>query len=116
MGHDLGGEPAERLDAGGGLAAAEDLGPVDVAGGQVLQCPAAAVLELDPPRGRQRAAGNKGWRRRRAWMEVFSSDVVAFAEGLASGASPPNGWSPDINPGQPGSDRGLGDQMDRTPV
>ena len=46
--HDLVDQPAEGLDAGLGFAAAEDLGPVDVPGGQVLQGPAPLVLVLDP--------------------------------------------------------------------
>ena len=46
--HDLADQPPERLDAGLGLAAPEQPGPVDVPGGEVLEGPAALVLELDP--------------------------------------------------------------------
>src|SRR5450759_2124479 len=49
-GHDLADEPAERLDAGPWLTAAEELGPMDVPGGKVLERPAALVLELDEHR------------------------------------------------------------------
>ncbi len=53
--HDLGHQPAEGLDAGLGLAAAEQPGPVDVPGGEILERPAALVLVLDPhgPVGRR---------------------------------------------------------------
>ena len=46
-GHDLFDQPAERLDAGGGLGPAEQLGPVHVVGGQIGQRPAPFVLVLD---------------------------------------------------------------------
>jgi len=46
--HDLGDQPAERLDAGGGLAAAEQAGLVDIPGGQIGQRPPALVFVLDP--------------------------------------------------------------------
>jgi hypothetical protein len=46
-GHHLFDQPGEGLDAGRGLAAAEDLRPVDVVGGQVRQCSAPVVLVLD---------------------------------------------------------------------
>lgn len=55
-GHDLGQEPVEGLDAGGGLAAAEDPGAVHVPGGQVLQRAAPGVLDL----GAGRAPGAAG--------------------------------------------------------
>jgi len=44
----LGDQPAERLDAGGGLAAAEQAGLVDIPGGQIGQRPPALVFVLDP--------------------------------------------------------------------
>jgi hypothetical protein len=47
---DLLDEPAERLDAGLGLTAAEELGPVDVSGGEILKAPAAPVFMLDEHR------------------------------------------------------------------
>jgi hypothetical protein len=46
-GHDLVHQPIERLDPGGGLAAAEQVGMVDVPGGQIGQRAAALVLVLD---------------------------------------------------------------------
>ena len=47
-GHDLGDQPGERLDPGGGLHPADHVGPVDVVGGQILQRALALVLVLDP--------------------------------------------------------------------
>jgi hypothetical protein len=55
-GHDLGDQPIERLDPGGGFAAAEQAGVVDIPGGQVGQRAAALVLVLDA-----HAAGLGGW-------------------------------------------------------
>ena len=49
-GHDLLDEAAERLDPGLGLAAVEEVGVVDVPGGQVGERAAALVLELDQRR------------------------------------------------------------------
>jgi len=49
-GHDLVDQPVERVDAGGGFAAAEHLGAVDVPGSQVGQGAAAQVLRLDARR------------------------------------------------------------------
>ncbi len=46
-GHHLGDECGEGVDACGVLAAAEDLGVVDVVGGEVGQCPAAVVVVVD---------------------------------------------------------------------
>src|SRR5215212_233691 len=46
-GHDLGDQPAERVDASGGLAAAEQVGVVDIPGGQIRQRSAAVVFVLD---------------------------------------------------------------------
>jgi MFS family permease len=45
--HDLGDQPAERVDARGGLHAAEQVGVVDIPGGQVRQRSAAVVFVLD---------------------------------------------------------------------
>ncbi len=45
--HDLLHEPPERQDAGPWLTAPEEPGPVDVPGGEILEGPAALVLELD---------------------------------------------------------------------
>ncbi len=85
LGHDLGGEPAERFDAGGGLAAAEDFGAVDVPGGQVLQRPATAVFELDPAGAAGR--GGQGGVAAQAGLDggllVGGDHVVASAERLA---------------------------------
>ena len=65
----------ERFDPGGGLAAAVDLGPVDVVGGQVGQRAAAVVVVADPHHPGL-ARGRVGWHRQRAWMEVFSSAEI----------------------------------------
>ena len=45
--HDLLDEPAEGLDPGPWLTAPEELGPMDVPGGQILEGPATLVLVLD---------------------------------------------------------------------
>ena len=74
-GHDLLDQSAERYDAGGGLAAAEDLGAVDVVGGQVGERAAAVVVVVDPHR-RDWPGARVGWQRHRAWMEVFSSAEI----------------------------------------
>lgn len=47
LSHDLGDEASERLDAGGWLATAEDLGAVDVERSQVGPRPGARVLVFD---------------------------------------------------------------------
>jgi hypothetical protein len=59
LAHDLGDEPTEGLDAGGFLAAPEDLGAVHVEGGQVGPSPGAGVLVLNP-RGLMGAWGQGG--------------------------------------------------------
>ena len=68
-GHDLLDEPGERCDAGFGFATPEDLGPMHVPGGQVLQSTAAVVLVLDPGehglgrgRGCDDSGAGLGWR------------------------------------------------------
>jgi hypothetical protein len=59
-GHDLGDQPIERLDAGGGLRAAEQAGMVDIPGGQVGQRAPAFVLVLDAHHPAL-AGGRVGW-------------------------------------------------------
>lgn len=73
--HHLFDEPAERFDAGGPLAAAEDPGPVDVPGGQVAEgaTPVVLVLDAHVPGG---GGASVGWQRWRAWIEVFSSAEI----------------------------------------
>src|SRR4029453_9084055 len=83
-GHDLGDQGHERLDAGGGRAAADHACPADVVGGQVGQRAAAVVVVVDPPAA-GRARGRVGWQRRRAWMLVFSSVHSTYSPG-------PMGW------------------------
>ncbi len=56
LGHDLGDEALERRDAGRGLAAAEELGAMDVPGGQVGPG-APAVIFVFHPHGRPRLRG-----------------------------------------------------------
>ncbi len=63
--HHLIDEPPEGPYACLGLATAEDPGPVHVPGGQVLQCPAPLVLELDPLRA--------FWRRRQGLVAAHTS-------------------------------------------
>src|SRR5262249_54712513 len=84
-GHDPGDEPAEWLDPGPWLAAAEDPGAVDVPGGQVLQRAAAGVLEL----GARRAARRGGQRGMPAdpgldgGLLIRADHIVVLAEWLA---------------------------------
>ncbi len=83
-GHHLFDKPTERLDTGGGLAAPEHLGAMDVPGGEVLKGTSPVVLVLDacrPPRRRPETfmaadAGLDGG------LLVGRDDEVALAERL----------------------------------
>jgi hypothetical protein len=73
-GHELLDELVQRDDPVGGGAAVEQLGALDVPGGEVAERALAVVLVLDslpaPDAGR---GGQRGGLRARAWIEGFSS-------------------------------------------
>ena len=70
-GHDLIDQASERLDTGRRFQPPEQLGPVDIPGGQVGP---QRVYSCSTRRGRRGPAEAVGWQRRRAWREVFSLD------------------------------------------
>ena len=71
--HHLGDEAAEGHDARLLLATPQDLGPVHVPGGQVLER-APRSYSNSTRMSRPGAGARLGWRRARAWVEVFSSE------------------------------------------
>jgi hypothetical protein len=100
-GHHLVDQPVARVDAGGGFAAAEHLGAVDVPGDQVGQGAAAEVLRLDARRlvrcrgcGGVFAAGLDGG------LLVGGDDVLVGPQWCEprSCSTPPNGWATTRSP------------------
>jgi hypothetical protein len=84
-GHDLLHQASERLDPGGGLAAAEQPPPVDLPRGEIGQRAATVVLVLDP-----HDPGPAGWQGRVAaaarldgGLLIRRDDVLARAQPLA---------------------------------
>src|SRR5512132_4482569 len=81
--HDLGDQPAEWVDARGGLHAAEQVGVVDIPGGQVRQRSTAVVFVLHAHTAR-RACWPVAWQRQRAWTWVFSSAESTYSSSPSS--------------------------------
>ena len=80
-GHDLLDEPPERLDPGLGLDAVEQVGVVDVPGGEVGERAAAAVFELDQRRAARTGRRRSSWRRPSACSWDFSSAQMTYSSG-----------------------------------
>jgi hypothetical protein len=76
---------AERLDAGGRFAAAEQAGVVDVPGGQIRQRAAALLLVLDAHAARpaRRQGGVAAAARLDAGLLIGADDVLVLTEGPA---------------------------------
>ena len=74
-----------------GFAAAEDLGAVDVPGGQVGEGAAAVVLVLDAHGCPDAAGARVGWQRTRAWMLVFSSAEITKSSVRPAACRPSGG-------------------------
>ena len=83
LGHDLGDESLEGRDPGRGLAAAEELGAVDIEGGQVGPGAATRVLVFDPrrPPGTGRDGGVPSEPRLDAGLLVGADHEVRGVEG-----------------------------------
>lgn len=65
--HDLGRQPIEHHDPGGGLAASEDPGPVAVPGPPGTEAPPRRY-SCSTRMTREAPADRLGWQRQRAWM------------------------------------------------
>jgi hypothetical protein len=109
--HDLGDQVRERDDAGGLFAAAEDLGLVDVVGGQVGEGAAAVVVVVDAHR--PGLAGGQGGVAAAAGLDggllVGGHDVFILAQGRAlvgAGVEVEHGCGPVAECRVPGEDPG----------
>jgi hypothetical protein len=83
-------QAVERVDAGGGFAAAEHLGAVDVPGGQVGEPP--RKYSASTRSGLRGAGPVVGCLRMRAWMEVFSSAEITYSSGRSGVSSKRRPW------------------------